>query len=153
MCVAPLFPKPKICYKLGYNGRIQDQPIQFHTELPERANVQSFARSKEVVERDACLFILRVDSSTKSKSKTFSYRCNDCRKDFSILTHSIMENTHIPLQKWFLALLLMSRDRRGASALELARDLDISNEKQGTWRSTSSLPCRRENRPICSLET
>jgi len=39
-----------------------------------------------------------------------------------------MENTHISLQKWFLAILLMSRDKRGVSALELARDLDISNE-------------------------
>lgn len=67
-------------------------------------------------------------NSTKSRSKTFSYRCNDCRKDFSILTHTIMENTHISLQKWFLAILLMSRDKRGVSALELARDLDISNE-------------------------
>jgi len=40
-----------------------------------------------------------------------------------------MENTHISLQKWFLAILLMSRDKRGVSALELARDLDISDEK------------------------
>jgi hypothetical protein len=39
-----------------------------------------------------------------------------------------MENTHIPLQKWSLAILLMSRDTCGVSPLELARDLDISNE-------------------------
>lgn len=91
-------------------------------------------------------------SSTNSNLKTFSCRCNDCRKDFSILTHTIMENTHIPLQKWLLGIFLMSRDKRGVSALELARDLDISNEKARHMALTASRLGWRENRPICSMK-
>ena len=108
-------------YKINLYNFIQNFPN-------EQTCYNLLVQKKWVNGIPVCPFCGSVNS-TKSKSKTFSYRCNDCRKDFSILTHTIMENTHISLQKWFLAILLMSRDKRGVSALELAGDLDISSEK------------------------
>ena len=45
--------------------------------------------------------------NTKSKSKQGYYRCNDCRKDFSVKTGTVMENSSIPIHKWIYAMYLL----------------------------------------------
>jgi len=40
--------------------------------------------------------------------------------------------THLPLQKWFLAIMLMLNAKKGLSALQLSRDLDVN--KNTAWR-------------------
>ena len=45
---------------------------------------------------------------------------------------TIFHRTHLPLQKWFLAIMLMLNARKGLSALQLSRDLDVN--KNTAWR-------------------
>ena len=50
---------------------------------------------------------------------------------------TIFHRTHLPLQKWFLAIMLMLNARKGLSALQLSRDLDVN--KNTAWRITMQI--------------
>jgi transposase-like protein len=56
------------------------------------------------------------------------YRCAEkaCRKDFSVTTKTVMERSHIALHKWLQGFHLMSSSKKGFSAHQLHRSLDIT---------------------------
>jgi transposase-like protein len=58
------------------------------------------------------------------------YRCAEkwCRKDFSVTMKTVMERSKIALHKWLQAFLLMASSKKGVSAHQLHRTLDIGYE-------------------------
>src|SRR5947199_587752 len=54
------------------------------------------------------------------------YDCNACRYQFSVTTGTIFHDTHLSLSKWFLAIYLMTESKKGISALQMKRTLDIA---------------------------
>ena len=60
------------------------------------------------------------------------HRCYDCKTSFSVTVGTIFHHTHLPLQKWFLAATLMLNAKKGLSALQLSRDLQVN--KNTAWR-------------------
>jgi len=56
------------------------------------------------------------------------YRCAEkaCRKDFTVTTKTPMERSHIALHKWLQAFHLMCSSKKGVSAHQLHRSLDIT---------------------------
>jgi len=52
--------------------------------------------------------------------------CNCCRYQFSATSGTIFHDTHLPLSKWFLAIYLMTEAKKGVSALQMKRTLDIA---------------------------
>lgn len=58
------------------------------------------------------------------------YRCaeKECRKDFSVTKGTILERSHIALHKWLQAFYLVSSSKKGVSAHQLHRALDITYE-------------------------
>jgi transposase-like protein len=55
------------------------------------------------------------------------WNCNGCRKQFTITVGSIFEDSHIPLHKWLLAIHLMCSSKKGISAHQLMRNLEIGS--------------------------
>lgn len=58
--------------------------------------------------------------------------CNACQRSFSVTVGTIFHHTHMPLQKWFLAISLILNAKKGISALQLSRDLEVN--KNTGWR-------------------
>ena len=54
------------------------------------------------------------------------YQCCSCRYQTSVTVGTVLEKTHISLEKWFWAIYLVSTDKRGYSAMALHRELQIS---------------------------
>lgn len=56
------------------------------------------------------------------------YRCaeKECRKDFTVTMKTVMERSHIALHKWLQAFHLMTASKKGVSAHQLHRMLDIT---------------------------
>jgi DNA-directed RNA polymerase subunit RPC12/RpoP len=54
------------------------------------------------------------------------YVCLDCREQFSVTEGTIFNDTHLPLEKWFMAAALMVNAKKGLSALQLQRDLKVA---------------------------
>jgi len=70
--------------------------------------------------------------STNTARNQHRHRCYDCKTSFSVTVGTIFHHTHLPLQKWFLAIMLMLNAKKGLSALQLSRDLDVN--KNTAWR-------------------
>ena len=60
-----------------------------------------------------------------SKPTPGFYHCRECRKKFTVCTGTVMERSHIPLAKWLLAFRLMAASKKGMSAHQLGRMLDL----------------------------
>ena len=78
--------------------------------------------------------------------KPMPYRCKDCRKHFSVRTGTVLEKSRIPLQKWLMAIYMMTTARKGIPSTQMARELGITQKSawflaqriRETWLSKSS---------------
>ena len=66
-------------------------------------------------------------SRTKNLVSTL-FKCRDCKRQFSATVGTIFEDSKIPLNKWFAAIYLMCSSKKGVSAHQIHRNLDISYE-------------------------
>jgi len=62
------------------------------------------------------------------KCKGNKYRCKNSGKYFNVKTDTLFDNTKIELQKWFLAIWIVTSHKKGISSLQLGRDLDITQK-------------------------
>jgi transposase-like protein len=64
------------------------------------------------------------------------YRCaeKDCRKDFTVTTGTVMERSHIDLNKWLMAFYLISSSKKGVSSHQLHRALNL--DYKSAWFMT-----------------
>jgi transposase-like protein len=53
-------------------------------------------------------------------------RCGACKADFTVKVGTVFESSHIPLHKWFQATYLMASSKKGFSAHQLHRTLEIT---------------------------
>lgn len=60
------------------------------------------------------------------------HHCNACNTTFSVTVRTIFHHTHLPLQKWLLAVSIVLNAKKGLSARQLARDLEVN--KNTGWR-------------------
>ena len=54
------------------------------------------------------------------------FYCNSCNGNFTVMTGSVMESSHVPLNKWALAFRLMCSSKKGISAHQLHRTLNVT---------------------------
>lgn len=69
------------------------------------------------------------DSSSKVYvCKGNKYKCKNTGKYFNVKTNTIFDNTKMELQKWFLAIWIVTSHKKGISSLQLGRDLNITQK-------------------------
>lgn len=72
---------------------------------------------------------LRCDSDKISRISTRNqYDCDSCRYRFSVTTGTVFHDSHLPLPKWFLAVLLMCEAKKGISANQMKRTLGVAHK-------------------------
>lgn len=75
------------------------------------------------------------------------YRCNACFTSYSVTVGTIFHKTHVELNKWFRAILLLYKLNPEISVRKLAQELDVS-------RATAALMVQRiQNAPADQVET
>jgi transposase-like protein len=60
--------------------------------------------------------------------KTYKCKSLKCKTSFSVTVGTMMENTKLPLAKWFAAMWLITNHKKGISSCQLARDLGIGQK-------------------------
>lgn len=65
-------------------------------------------------------------STRGNVSQRRPWRCDGCRKQFSVLVDTIFHDSHIPLGKWLMEFHLICSVKNGISAHELSRQLAIT---------------------------
>lgn len=96
--------------------------------------VQKFPTEQHCIEHlEAIRWAGNVVSPFNPESKVYKckgnkYKCKETGKYFNVRTATIFEDTKMPLQKWFVALLLFSSHKKGISSHQLAKDLKITQK-------------------------
>ncbi len=72
---------------------------------------------------------LKLTRQRYRKPRKGLWKCAGCRKQFTVTVKTIFEDSHIPLHKWLLAIHLMCASKKGVSAHQLMRMLDIRQYK------------------------
>jgi transposase-like protein len=103
---------------------------------------QSEAKARKWLERHLwaegpiCSHCGTVNNATPIDGRPGLYQCNEsaCRKQFTVMTGTLFERSHIPLNKWLLAAFLMCASKKGISTHQLHRMLGVSYKS--TWFMT-----------------
>jgi transposase-like protein len=53
-------------------------------------------------------------------------KCKDCKRQYTVTVGTVFEDSHIPLNKWLAAIYLMCASKKGISAHQLHRMLDVT---------------------------
>ena len=68
----------------------------------------------------------RCNSEATAIANRSQFDCDACHYQFSATSGTIFHDTHLPLQKWFLATYLLCESKKGMSACQIQRTLGIS---------------------------
>jgi transposase-like protein len=69
----------------------------------------------------------RCDSDKISRlAKRRQFDCDSCRYQFSVRAGTIFHDSHLPLWKWFLATYMICESKKGISANQLKRTLNVT---------------------------
>ena len=69
------------------------------------------------------------NTAVVASRKPMPYRCRDCRAHFSVRKGTVMQGSKLGLQKWAIALYMMTTGLKGTSSMKLYREVGI---RQGT---------------------
>ena len=67
-----------------------------------------------------------ADGTTKAAPDRFLYQCLKCKYQFAATTGTLFSDTHLPLNKWMLAVAIMCYAKKGVSAKQMERDMGVS---------------------------
>jgi transposase-like protein len=95
-----------------------------HFQSPE--NAREWLEKTRWPEGPICSHCGVINHAYKTKKPGW-YRCaeKECRKDFTVTTGTVMERSHIPLNKWLMAFYLLNASKKGMSAHQLHRALKL----------------------------
>ena len=68
------------------------------------------------------------DIQHRTTRKPQPFRCNTCRKDFSVKSDTIMHASKLPLKAWGMALYILVTNLKGVSSMKLHRDLGVTQK-------------------------
>lgn len=71
-------------------------------------------------EHDKC-YLIETKGKTKKPARLFE--CAECGLHFSATTGTLFHDSHLPLQKWFMAVALMVEAKKGVSANQIRRHI------------------------------
>lgn len=68
----------------------------------------------------------RITPKPRSSTRRGVYKCRACRQQFTVTVGTIFEDSHIPLDKWVMAIHLLCAFKKGMSAHQLHRMLGLT---------------------------
>lgn len=70
--------------------------------------------------------ITKVKANVEKRIRLGLWRCGDCKKQFTVKIGTVFEHARIPLNKMLQAVYLMTSSKKGISAHQLHRVLEIT---------------------------
>ena len=74
------------------------------------------------------VYSITSKESTKASNKARAglYCCAACRKTFTATVGTVLEDSHIPLSKWVMAIFILCSSKKAVSALQISRMLGVT---------------------------
>ena len=120
----------------GSKTKVGQDKSEIVAEIPmacadERAAVEFFERRRwqDAPGCPCCgstdVYMMR-DSKTGERQKNYRWRCRDCKKQYTVRTGTVMEESRIPLRHWAYAFWSACSSKKGVSALQIKRQTGLS---------------------------
>ncbi len=100
----------------------------FLKKFPTEEKARKYLENRRWPEGKSCPHCNSKRLVEVKDQKPMPYRCQDCRKHFSVRTNTILTESKIPLHKWLLAIYLMTSARKGISSTQLAKELGVTQK-------------------------
>ena len=94
-----------------------------------------------------------VENLTRLQGKAHRiglFQCNNCHDQFSVTVGTIFEDSHIPLRKWLMAFALLCSAKKGISALQLQRELELGSYRTA-WHLCHRIRHAMSKEPLVGL--
>jgi transposase-like protein len=66
--------------------------------------------------------------SGDARNKDYRWRCNGCKKMFTVRTGSVLEESRLPVRIWVYAIWKAASSKKGIAALQLSREMEITHK-------------------------
>ena len=101
--------------------------ISVFNQFPDQQSCITHLEAIRWPEKPTCPLCGSDDVARKQEGRKIGrWNCHQCTSNFNVLSGTVFRGTATPLQKWFLAICLMSNAKKSLSSCQLARDLQIN---------------------------
>ena len=116
----------------GKNFREGISLVELFQKFPDNATAEAWFEANRWGEAGRPSHCPKCGSTEKlmlvPSRKSTPYWCGACRSNFSVRVGTVMQRSHIPLQKWAIGIYLFSVSLKGVSSMRLHRDLKITQK-------------------------
>jgi len=77
--------------------------------------------------------IYKLTANPGKKIRLGLYKCYECKDTFTVRVGTVMEDSHLPLNKWLIAFYMMCASKTQVSALQLMRQLEIGSHNSALF--------------------
>ncbi len=108
--------------------QVQKQPsaMDFFKRFPTEESAREYLESGRFPNGIVCIHCGHTEVWKIRGGKL--YTCKECRKQFTIRTGTVMEDSKIPLQKWLYAMYLMTVSRKSISSVQLSKEIGVTQK-------------------------
>ena len=100
--------------------------IQIFKQFPTQKSCINHLEKLRWGKTPICVYCGSTNTNPLNQEGRFRHYCNGCCKAFNVTVGTIFHGTHVPLQKWFLLISLMQNAKKGLSACQAARDIEMN---------------------------
>jgi transposase-like protein len=101
---------------------------EFFQQFPNEEAARLYFEKKRWNNKPQCTHCGSENIVECKNHKPMPYRCKDCRKHFSVRQGTILEESRLPLQKWLMAIYMMTTARKGIPSTQMARELGVTQK-------------------------
>ncbi|HVQ44591.1 MAG TPA: IS1595 family transposase [Candidatus Saccharimonadia bacterium] len=100
--------------------------IAFYNRFPNEDACHAYLAESRWHGEPICPHCGCLDVYTLKSRRIF--KCTACMKQFSARIGTIFEESRLPLQKWFLAIYLLTSHKKGVSSIQMSKHLGITQK-------------------------
>ena len=98
--------------------------VEISNKFPTELNCIEHAEKVRFGKKPKCVYCDGTNLGIRTAD--MRHRCKDCNKSTSVTTNTNLHDTRMPLKTWFFAVSIITDAKKGLSALQLHRNLNIS---------------------------
>lgn len=99
--------------------------VEIYRRFPTREAAESHLEAVRWKGEPLCPYCGAIKVARHREVGRDRWQCWSCKRSFSVTVGTIFHRSHVDLQRWFALIALMLSAKKGLSAAQAARDLDM----------------------------